>query len=427
MKKLIELYEYVRYGFGCAMLLGITPQYLGAWLVWRGITLPLPAWVYQWGDDHLYSMYQRLVLFFFETCTGVEVVMYGDSEDLLTKKETVLYFANHQSTVDWVVADMVSVRANSIGHLRYVMKNTLQLLPLYGWYFYTHGCIYVKRGCFNQGKMMQALDYLKHPKIPSWLIIFPEGTRFHPSTPSAIEKSKEFACKNNLTPLQHLLTPKHKGMWLAVEHLHSKLDALYDVSVFYEGSVDTRTGERRDAPQLVDFLLGRCSRVHIKVRRIPISQVPKTEEKFKTWLHETFVEKDALLRPFFTGVIDSSCELASRNESQVDRTNSFSSTQELDAQNVLRTSKSGSLYPDLDSDNVVNGDVSFKYNYNRLSRQCGGVTSPLSLWATVPSFLVFGASCVVMAWSPWTRRLFWSLLGYGTLGTYAWLAVRNVC
>lgn len=68
--------------------------------------------------------------------------------------------------MDWLVADMVSLRGGSLGHLRYVMKNTLQLLPLYGHYFYAHGCIYVKRGNFNQAKMIDALDYLKHPKIP---------------------------------------------------------------------------------------------------------------------------------------------------------------------------------------------------------------------------------------------------------------------
>ena len=60
---------------------------------------------------------------------------------------------------------MVAVRGDNIGHLRYVMKNTLQLIPLYGWYFYAHGCIYVRRGKFNQEKMRRALDYLKHDKI----------------------------------------------------------------------------------------------------------------------------------------------------------------------------------------------------------------------------------------------------------------------
>jgi len=66
---------------------------------------------------------------------------------------------------------MVAIRQGSIGHLRYVMKDTLQMLPLYGHYFYQHGCIYVKRGNFKQKKMEQALEYLQDPNIQAISII----------------------------------------------------------------------------------------------------------------------------------------------------------------------------------------------------------------------------------------------------------------
>ena len=69
------------------------------------------------------------------------------------------------SPVDWIVCNMLAIRQGSIGHLRYVMKDTLQALPLYGHYFYQHGCIYVKRGDFKQKKMESALDYLSNPNI----------------------------------------------------------------------------------------------------------------------------------------------------------------------------------------------------------------------------------------------------------------------
>ena len=86
------------------------------------------------------------------------------------------------------ISHQVAIRQGSIGHLRYVMKDTLQMLPLYGYfcifyggikiciikffffikkrhYFYQHGCIYVKRGDFKQRKMEEALEYLQDPKI----------------------------------------------------------------------------------------------------------------------------------------------------------------------------------------------------------------------------------------------------------------------
>lgn len=43
--------------------------------------------------------------------------------------------------------------------------------------------------------------------------------------------------------------PKVRGTWLAIEHLHAKFDAVYDISVFYEGTVSD-DGVRGNAPQL---------------------------------------------------------------------------------------------------------------------------------------------------------------------------------
>ena len=67
--------------------------------------------------------------------------------------------------VDWVACNMVAVRQGSLGQLRFVMKDGLQWLPLYGHYFYQHGCIYVRRGQFSQHKMERGLEYLQHGRI----------------------------------------------------------------------------------------------------------------------------------------------------------------------------------------------------------------------------------------------------------------------
>lgn len=39
------------------------------------------------------------------------------------------------SLVDWIIANMLAVRQGSLGHIRYVLKNDLKWLPLYGFYF----------------------------------------------------------------------------------------------------------------------------------------------------------------------------------------------------------------------------------------------------------------------------------------------------
>lgn len=37
--------------------------------------------------------------------------------------------------VDWIIVDMLAIRQGSLGHIRYVLKNELKWIPLYGFYF----------------------------------------------------------------------------------------------------------------------------------------------------------------------------------------------------------------------------------------------------------------------------------------------------
>ena len=63
----------LRYWFPATVMLGTAPAYLLSWGTWRLLSTVLPARVYHKLDDRLYSMYQSMVLFFFENYTGVEV------------------------------------------------------------------------------------------------------------------------------------------------------------------------------------------------------------------------------------------------------------------------------------------------------------------------------------------------------------------
>ena len=62
----------LRYWFPATIMLGTAPAYLLSWGVWRLMSTVLPARVYHRVDDRLYSIYQSMVLFFFENYTGVE-------------------------------------------------------------------------------------------------------------------------------------------------------------------------------------------------------------------------------------------------------------------------------------------------------------------------------------------------------------------
>ncbi|XP_018121052.1 1-acyl-sn-glycerol-3-phosphate acyltransferase epsilon isoform X2 [Xenopus laevis] len=260
------LYTYsLRYMVPTAVMLGSAPTYLLAWGCWRALSTVLPERIYRSGDDRLYTLYQSMVLFFFQHYTGVEIIIYGD----LPTKENILYISNHQCTVDWIVADMLAVQQNALGHVRYVLKDGLKFLPLYGFYF-----------------------------SQMYLVIFPEGTRYNPSIPKVIADSQAFAKKEGLPVLKHVLTPRVKATHVAIDVMQDYLDAVYDITVAYERTIG-KGGQRKEAPSMIEFLCKECPRIHIFLERISVKDIPKEHIFMKRWLHERFEVKDKVLTEFY--------------------------------------------------------------------------------------------------------------------------------
>ena len=57
------------------IMYGTAPTFMIVWGGWRVVTAVLPNKIYEKGDDFLYSLYQKFVLFFFENCSGVKVCL----------------------------------------------------------------------------------------------------------------------------------------------------------------------------------------------------------------------------------------------------------------------------------------------------------------------------------------------------------------
>ncbi|XP_068826976.1 1-acyl-sn-glycerol-3-phosphate acyltransferase epsilon isoform X1 [Capricornis sumatraensis] len=286
----------VRCVLPAAVLLGAAPTYVLAWGAWRLLSALLPSRFYQAVDDRLYCVYQSMVLFFFENYTGVQILLYGD---LPKNKENIIYLANHQSTVDWIIADILAIRQNALGHVRYVLKDGLKWLPLYGCYFSQHGGIYVKRSAkFNENQMRKKLQRYVSAGTPMYLVIFPEGTRYNPELTKVISASQAFAAQEGLPILKHVLTPRIKATHVAFDSMKDYLDAVYDVTVAFEGSVDDK-GQRKEAPSMAEFLCKECPKIHIHIDRIDKKNIPEEQVSMKRWLHERFEIKDKLLIEFY--------------------------------------------------------------------------------------------------------------------------------
>ncbi|KAI4550426.1 1-acyl-sn-glycerol-3-phosphate acyltransferase epsilon isoform X2 [Ovis aries] len=353
----------VRCVLPAAVLLGSAPTYVLAWGAWRLLSALLPSRFYQAVDDRLYCVYQSMVLFFFENYTGVQILLYGD---LPKNKENIIYLANHQSTVDWIIADILAVRQNALGHVRYVLKDGLKWLPLYGCYFSQHGGIYVKRSAkFNENQMRKKLQRYISAGTPMYLVIFPEGTRYNPELTKVISASQAFAAQEGLPILKHVLTPRIKATHVAFDSMKDYLDAVYDVTVAFEGSVDDK-GQRKEAPSMAEFLCKECPKIHIHIDRIDKKNIPEEQVSMKRWLHERFEIKDKLLIEFYDS-------------------------------------------PDPERRNKFPGE---------------SVNSKLSLKKTLPSFLILSGLTAGLLMTEAGRKLYVKTWIYGTLIGCLWVSIK---
>lgn len=366
--------SFVRTVVPTVCLVGMAPQTFIIWIGWRAVSLIMPVWLYQRVDDIIFGLYQRIILFFYEHVLGTEVLLYGDAKTVLKVKERVLYISNHQSDVDWIIVHMLAARQGMLGQVRYVLKDTIQLVPLYGHYLYQHGCIYVKRSQFNPWKMTRALKYLQNPKIRTWMVVFPEGTRFNPESKALVSKSRKYAVEQGMEPLNHVLTPRVRGVSLVLNELRNHFDAIYNVTTIYEGTRDPVNGQQLRAPTMFEFLRIRKPKLHIHLERVGIESVPTIETELQEWLHRCFVEKDRLMKSYYMCKSNGNANVMS-------------------------------------AENFVFGERT---------------VSQLSRWTTFPAFFLYTAILVPFIMFSVGRQLYWKILIFGSVGGYTWLAIRSV-
>ncbi|XP_021867579.2 probable 1-acyl-sn-glycerol-3-phosphate acyltransferase 5 [Spinacia oleracea] len=232
----------------------------------------------------VFASWLALWPFLFEKINKTKVVFSGET---VPDKERILLLANHRTEVDWMYIWDLALRKGSLGYIKYVLKSSLMNLPIFGWAFHILEFIPVHRKWeIDEPIMHHMLSTLKDPQDPLWLAIFPEGTDF---TERKCIRSQKYAADHGLPILKNVLLPKTKGFFACMEELRDSLDAVYDVTIGYKPR----------CPFFLDNVFGvNPSEVHIHIRRIPISNIPDSEEEMGTWLMNTFCLKDKLLSEF---------------------------------------------------------------------------------------------------------------------------------
>jgi len=100
-----------------------------------------------------------------------------------------------------------SFHKRQLGGCRALAKNTLAFVPIIGWSSLMSGDIFLTRSWEkDQSTVKTKIDDLEQQQPnPTWLFLFPEGTRL---SPAKLEASQEFAASRGLPILKHHLVPR---------------------------------------------------------------------------------------------------------------------------------------------------------------------------------------------------------------------------
>jgi 1-acyl-sn-glycerol-3-phosphate acyltransferase len=219
-----------------------------------------------------------------EKIFGLEPVFTGDP---IPADENALVFANHQQMPDIIAIMTLAQRKKRLGDMKWFVKHPLKYVPGIGWGMQFLDCIFVKRDWMaDRRNIMRTFAKFREENIPIWLITFVEGTRL---TEAKLHKSQELSVRRSLERLDHVMVPRTRGFAAALEGLEGHLHAVYDITIGYE----------KGLPRLHHVFRGKVKRVHIDVRRFPLSSLPKSDEERAGWLQKRFVRKDALMKAFF--------------------------------------------------------------------------------------------------------------------------------
>jgi 1-acyl-sn-glycerol-3-phosphate acyltransferase len=157
-----------------------------------------------------------------------------------------------------------------------------------GWGLQMLDSVFVDRSwSSDRERIRRTFARIVENRVPIYLVSFAEGTRL---TASKLESARAYAREHGLPIFRHLLVPRTKGVVASIQGLSGHLDAVYDLTIGYEGGV----------PTLWQYLQGLVRRIHLHVRRFPAHELPASADELRAWVLERWQQKDRLLEGFYT-------------------------------------------------------------------------------------------------------------------------------
>mmetsp|Transcript_9508 Transcript_9508/g.33686 ORF Transcript_9508/g.33686 Transcript_9508/m.33686 type:complete len:383 (+) Transcript_9508:82-1230(+) len=238
----------------------------------------------------IFSVLHRPLVYLFEY-SGSKIILHGNdvNKEVLSKighdQSTIL--VNHRGDLDWLVGLMILDAGGGLGCCKAMIKRELLMVPFFGFVWWAVDFVCLRRNWASDAKTLEESYKSQHAyrenQVPYSLTVFPEGTRL---TQKKLEESQEFAKSRGLSVLKHVLCPRTKGLWSAVNGL--RLDSIFDATVAPMGA----------AGNILTLAQAQPCELHIHIERVEPASVPKEEELLSKWLYGRWETKEKRLESF---------------------------------------------------------------------------------------------------------------------------------
>ena len=206
---------------------------------------------------------------------GTKLFIYSNDHRILDETSSVILMSNHRTRVDWMFVGWCYCYFTNLNmKLKIILKNSLKIVPFFGWAMQCLMFIFLSRSRENDlPHIANSLLYLLTSSYNSnapCILYFPEGTDLSESNK---KKSNEFAESKGLASLNYVLYPKTAGFsiiantlqrYYASKNLPKEL-VIHDMTIGYKDFSSRRTSE-------FSILKGEFpSEIHIRVDRIVLN------------------------------------------------------------------------------------------------------------------------------------------------------------
>ncbi|KAI9595075.1 acyltransferase-domain-containing protein [Syncephalis fuscata] len=225
-----------------------------------------------------------------ERRNAMDITFSGDE---VPEGESAIVVSNHGGLVDFYLVNALAVRKKMISHCSYFAKNSVKYVPFWGWGMWLCGMLMIKRNWLQDQKKIEAVFHrIRTWRPPVWVISFLEGTRL---TPKKLAESQAFSQSRGLPVLRNLLAPRTKGFCETVRQLRgTHVRHVYDLTIAY-WHCKYGYGHPPSLLRMHSHSMQGEYKFHVHVKRYAIEDLPEDDRGLTTWVHERFLEKDALL------------------------------------------------------------------------------------------------------------------------------------